>query len=614
MLKKLTHTIVRIFPALIFCFILGVAGADLAEAKMYAGSANPGVVYESENGDTWTSISPTLGKVVLSLVEYNGHLYAGTMSSNNTGQIYRHDSGTTWTLLKTIDYQVASLVVWRGKLYAGTVSGTRGLYRYEEATGAWTLVLSSLGTGVRAMEVWEKDDALYLGDWNSDRIWRYNGTTNQTVLSAGRSCIWDFEPYKDKLFSSAYYGMMYSTSNGTSWPSLYVGGSNIWAVKTFNDKLFFGDVLKLRSYDGSTAITEATVTSDHYSNQILSLAKNGSNLYVAVGGEAGYVRSSTGVGKIYRYDGTSLVAVSGKLGTAVQILYVSPNDPPVADAGPDQTVECAGPQGASVNLDGSGSSDVNNDVLTYTWKEGDTILGTGETLAVVLPLGEHEITLTVDDNKGGTAQDTVTASIRDTTPPTTTLRSIAGIPGDNGWYRSDVLITVDSADACTGVKEIRTVVDTATASTAGDSATIAVRGDGVHSVSFKAADNAGNVEEPGTTLTIKIDNTAPAGNISVTPGILWPPNHKMVNVAVNGGPSDGTSGIGSVVFTVTDEYGTVEPVISGFNTTIPLEAWRDGTDKDGRHYTIMAVITDNAGNTTAVSTEAICPHDMRDKQ
>jgi hypothetical protein len=61
---------------------------------------------------------------------------------------------------------------------------------------------------------------------------------------------------------------------------------------------------------------------------------------------------------------------------------------------------------------------------------------------------------------------------------------------------------------------------------------------------------------------------------------------------------------------VTDEYGTVQPTVNGFNTLVPLEAWREGTDRDGRHYIITAAITDRAGNTTTVQTEALCPHDM----
>ncbi len=364
-----------------------------------------------------------------------------------------------------------------------------------------------------------------------------------------------------------------------------------------------------------------------------------------------------------------------------------PNRAPVADAGPDQTVECAGPSGAEVTLDGSGSSDADSDSLTYSWTwSGGTAAGVNP--VVTLPLGTHAVMLTVDDGRGGSATDTVQITVRDTTPPVTALRSIAGIPGDNGWYRSDLMISVDAVDVCSGVKEIRSVVDGAPSATPGSTAAIRVEGDGTHGLTYGAVDNAGNIEpvhtvavgidktppsiiasvsgQPNqygwysgdvtvtftcadavsgvascsdpvvvsaegagqviagtavdkagnraeTSVTVNIDKTAPVVDLSAAPGLLWPPNHKMIDVLVSGGSSDSLSGIASAVFTVRDEYGTVQPAVKGFNTVVPLEAWREGNDKDGRHYTITAVITDKAGNTSTSSTEVVCPHDMRDK-
>ena len=96
------------------------------------------------------------------------------------------------------------------------------------------------------------------------------------------------------------------------------------------------------------------------------------------------------------------------------------NEPPVANAGPDQTVECSNGQ-ASVTLDGSLSSDPDGDTpLTFQWSEGATSLGTGQTLGVTLSNGSHTITLTVTDPSGESSQDTVVVNVVDTTDPVVT--------------------------------------------------------------------------------------------------------------------------------------------------------------------------------------------------
>jgi hypothetical protein len=90
----------------------------------------------------------------------------------------------------------------------------------------------------------------------------------------------------------------------------------------------------------------------------------------------------------------------------------------VADAGPDQTVECSGALTA-VTLDGTAST--GSGTLSYTWKEGMTTLGTGATLGVSLPSGPHTITLTVMSSGGGSDDDTVSINVVDTAAPTVVL-------------------------------------------------------------------------------------------------------------------------------------------------------------------------------------------------
>ena len=94
---------------------------------------------------------------------------------------------------------------------------------------------------------------------------------------------------------------------------------------------------------------------------------------------------------------------------------------PIANAGSDQTVECAGAT-TSVTLDGTGSTPGSGSINSYSWAEGATSLGTGSTstLMVSLPKGSHTITLTVTDTGGGSDSDDVVVNIVDTTSPVIT--------------------------------------------------------------------------------------------------------------------------------------------------------------------------------------------------
>jgi len=94
----------------------------------------------------------------------------------------------------------------------------------------------------------------------------------------------------------------------------------------------------------------------------------------------------------------------------VTIIVSSPaNQPPVANAGPDQTVIDNDRNGSEeVTLDGSGSSDPDGNIVSFVWTEGATQIATGVNPKVTLSVGTHNITLTVTDNGGLTDTDTVT--------------------------------------------------------------------------------------------------------------------------------------------------------------------------------------------------------------
>lgn len=201
---------------------------------------------------------------------------------------------------------------------------------------------------------------------------------------------------------------------------------------------------------------------------------------------------------------------------------------------------------------------------------------------------------TAVDNAGNTATVSLPVNI-DKTPPIISWTT-SPAPNANGWYNTDVTVTFTCSDHLSGIATCPAPI------------TVTTEGAG-QVITGTAVDKAGN--SATVSVALNIDKTPPSVTLSANPAVLWPPNHKMVNVMVTGSAIDSTSGIASVVFTVVDEYGLVQPVLSGFNTAIPLEAWREGTDMDGRHYTILAVVTDKAGNQITASTVVVVPHDMR---
>ena len=101
-----------------------------------------------------------------------------------------------------------------------------------------------------------------------------------------------------------------------------------------------------------------------------------------------------------------------------------PNHPPVADAGPAQTVDV----GAIVQLDGRQSSDPDGDALTFTWDLNVKPAGSAATLSgattaqpsfVADLAGTYVARLTVDDGRGGVASAPVTITARvPNRPPT----------------------------------------------------------------------------------------------------------------------------------------------------------------------------------------------------
>ena len=96
------------------------------------------------------------------------------------------------------------------------------------------------------------------------------------------------------------------------------------------------------------------------------------------------------------------------------------NQPPTADAGADQEVECATTAVTNVVLDASGSSDPDGNIALYSWRLGGrtgTEVGFDEVSTVEQSLGTQTYVLRVIDAFGQADEDTTVVNVVDTTPP-----------------------------------------------------------------------------------------------------------------------------------------------------------------------------------------------------
>lgn len=101
---------------------------------------------------------------------------------------------------------------------------------------------------------------------------------------------------------------------------------------------------------------------------------------------------------------------SGKGGLAFN---TSPdNASPIANAGIDKTVVDSDSSGIESSiLNSIGSFDPDGYIVSYEWREADTLIATGATDTVDFSVGIHTITLTITDNEGATDTEDVEFTI-----------------------------------------------------------------------------------------------------------------------------------------------------------------------------------------------------------
>ena len=139
------------------------------------------------------------------------------------------------------------------------------------------------------------------------------------------------------------------------------------------------------------------------------------------------------------------------------------SQPPVANAGPDQTLQCAGPNGTPVTLNGTLSSDPNGQALSFLWTDDlNNVVGKTAIVQLTVGMGTHTYTLTVTDTSGLSAQAKTHVKVVDTVSPTLTVSMSPSYLRPPNHKLVPVTATVTVSDVCDTEPTVQLVSITST--------------------------------------------------------------------------------------------------------------------------------------------------------
>ncbi|MEW6599862.1 MAG: hypothetical protein AB1499_02740 [Nitrospirota bacterium] len=331
----------------------------------------------------------------------------------------------------------------------------------------------------------------------------------------------------------------------------------------------------------------------------------------------------------------TLEATDGQATSSDDMVLTINNTPPIANAGENITI--TSDQITATDIQGT-ATDFDGDAITCRWTEGATLLqdwtpaGLGGECILSLnslsfSLGAHTLTFEANDGQAISVNHMI-LTVNNSAPH--------AAPGGAGVYEinTPVILPGDASDF-DGDLLTYEWYDGATLLCSGDIQSIAGGASvllpdcivsslplGIHTITLQVSDGINPPDVKSVTVQI-VDSSAPTLQPVANKYILWPPNHKMVDIAIAANAVDNSGCpliLNAAVTSNEPQVGLnrgdlgpdwTEPVIDQGTGMIYLQlrAERSGRGK-GRKYTVTITATDCAGNVSTAKVKIRVPHDQ----
>jgi hypothetical protein len=224
----------------------------------------------------------------------------------------------------------------------------------------------------------------------------------------------------------------------------------------------------------------------------------------------------------------------------------------------------------------------------------------------IFPVGQTKVTYTFTDAAGNSSTASFMVTVIDNTKPVITTNGNKSVSIDPNTCSAAVSVSASATDNC--------FVGSPSGARSDGKPLTAPYPIGTTTITWTVTDANGNAADPVVQTVTVTDNQAPViTNVSVTPTVLWPPNHQMIDITVNYTVTDNCPGTTSQLNVSSNEPdnglgdGDMPNDIQVIDDHhVKLRAERSGKG-NGRVYTITIKSTDAGGNSTTTQVTVSVP-------